>query len=57
MTPIDPRAMAHYLTACKVAGVPVAQLDVPDLRALIERCSRLSIPEAARVLRRTRSVP
>jgi hypothetical protein len=49
--PIDPGAMVHYLAACKVAGVPVAQLDVLDLRALIDQCSRLSIPDAARVLR------
>lgn len=57
MTPIDPRAMAHYVAACKIAGVPVAQLDVLDLRALIDRCSRLSIPDAARILRAGRSAP
>jgi hypothetical protein len=55
VAPIDPRTLAHYLTACKVAGVPVAQLDVPDLCALIDRCSRLSIPDAARLLRAGRS--
>lgn len=55
MTPIDPRTMAHYIAACKIAGVPVAQLDVLDLRSLIERCARLSIPDAARFLRAGRS--
>ena len=57
MRPIDPRDLAHYLTACKVAGVPVAQLDVPDLHGLIDRCSRLSIPDAARMLRTGKSTP
>jgi hypothetical protein len=55
VTPIDPRTMAHYIAACKIAGVPVAQLDVLDLRSLIERCARLSIPDAARFLRAGRS--
>jgi hypothetical protein len=49
--PIDPGSMVHYLAACKIAGVPVAQIDVPDLRALIDRCAQMSIPDAARMLR------
>lgn len=53
MKPIEPRDLAHYLTACKVAGVPVAETCVPDLRMLITRCAVLSIPDAVRLLRKT----
>ena len=50
--PLEPHHVMHYLAACKVAGVPVAQTSVPDLRDLIDRISRLSIPDAAKLLRR-----
>lgn len=50
--PLDPSHVAHYLAACRVAGVPVARLATADLRALIERVSRLSIPAAAKLLRK-----
>jgi len=49
--PIEPQALAHYLAACRVAGVSVAMPSTPDLRALIERCAELSIPDAAKLLR------
>ncbi len=52
MKPLDPRHVAHYLAAIRVAGVPVAATAAEDLRALIERLSRLSIPAAVKLLRR-----
>jgi hypothetical protein len=52
MKPIEPKDVAHYIAACRVAGVPVAVTSEPDLRALIERCSTLSIPDAVRLPRR-----
>jgi hypothetical protein len=50
--PLDPAALSHYLAACKVARVPVADTSVADLHALIARVSRLSIPDAAKLLRK-----
>lgn len=50
--PLEPHALAHYLAACKIAGVPVAATSATDLRALIKRCSELSIPNAVRLLRK-----
>lgn len=49
--PIDPHALVHYVVACQVAGVSGTGLAPPDLRALIQRVSRLSIPDAVKILR------
>lgn len=49
--PLEPHHVAHYLATCRVAGVPVAATTTEDLRALIERLSRLSIPDAVKLLR------
>lgn len=51
LPPIEPAAFVHYLTACKIAGVPVADTRVADLRALIVRLASLSIPDAVKLLR------
>lgn len=52
MTPLEPHHVNHYLAACKVAGVTVALTSPDELRALIDRLSRLSIPDAAKLLRK-----
>jgi hypothetical protein len=52
MKPIEPKALAHYLAACHIAGVSVAKTSIHDLRALIERCGTLSIPDVVRLLRK-----
>jgi len=49
--PLQPKDVAHYLAACRVARVPVAGT-FGDLRELIERISTLSIPDAARLLQK-----
>jgi hypothetical protein len=50
MQPIDPHVLVHFVAACQVAGVTVTGLDSSDLRALIQRLSRLSIPDAVKSL-------
>ena len=52
MTPIEPHHVNHYLAACKVAGVTVALTSPEEMRALIDRVSRLSIPDAVKLLRK-----
>jgi hypothetical protein len=52
--PIDPHHMAHYLAALRISGVPITQIarmSPVELRELIERLSRMSIPDAANHLR------
>lgn len=49
--PIDPRHMVHYLAIFTVARVPVPQLSPAEMRALIARVSRLSIPDGVDLLR------
>lgn len=52
MTPIEPHHVNHYLAACKIAGVTVALTSPEEMRALIDRVSRLSIPDAVKLLRK-----
>jgi hypothetical protein len=52
MRPIDPHALVHFVAACQVAGVSVSGLTPSDHRCLIQRLSRLSIPDAVKLLRR-----
>ena len=56
MKPLEPSHAAHYIAACKIAEVPVAdtRLSTLELRALIEKLSTMAIPDAARYLRSTR---
>jgi hypothetical protein len=49
--PLDPHHLNHYLAACKVAGVPVMRSSPAAQRALIAQVSRLSIPDAVKILR------
>jgi hypothetical protein len=49
--PIDPQALNHFLTACQVARVAVPHLNSSDFRTLIQQLSRLSIPDAVKLLR------
>lgn len=49
--PIDPHALNHFLAACQAASVTVTHLNPSDLRTLIQRLSRLSIPDAVKLLR------
>ena len=51
LPPIDPHHLMHYLVACKVAGVTEACSNPAEQRALIDRVSRLSIPDAVKLLR------
>ncbi len=53
MKALEPSHIAHYLAACRIAGVPIAdtRLDPMELRALIEKLSTLAIPDAVRYLR------
>ena len=48
--PLDPRHLAHYLAICAVAHVQVAPRDWVEMRALLERLSRLSIPDGVKLL-------
>lgn len=46
--------MVHYLAACAVARVPSARespAETAEMRALIARLARLSIPDAVALLR------
>jgi len=49
--PLDPHHVVHYLAACTIARVPVARTSPIEMRALIARLSRLSIPDAVTLLR------
>ena len=53
--PIDVHALAHFVATCQVAGVFVTGLNPSDLRLLIQRLSRLSIPDAVKLLRKEQS--
>lgn len=55
MQPVDPHALVHFLAACQVAGVSATGLGPTDLRALIQRLTKLSIPDAVKLLRRETS--
>ena len=52
MRPIDPHVLVHFVAACQVAGVSVTGLATSDLRVLIQRLTRLSIPDAVKLLRK-----